>query len=145
MLPPFDKNGNLPVGVYQANEEEIAHRFVEASPRRKWLGEKLRELLLLAQSTHKLERVFIWGSFVTAEEAPGDLDVLLVMAKDFDLDQLPANCKIIFDHVRARLVFNADVFWTRESIGEEALALWLETYQTTRDFKLRGIVELILS
>ncbi|HEY7697081.1 MAG TPA: hypothetical protein VIE88_01630, partial [Vicinamibacteria bacterium] len=71
MLPPFDKNGNLPVGVYQANEEEIAHRFVEASPRRKWLGEKLRELLLLAQSTHKLERVFIWGSFVTAEEAPG--------------------------------------------------------------------------
>jgi hypothetical protein len=143
MLPPFDENGNLPAGVYRANEDEIVGRFVEVSPRRKWLGEKLREMLLLARSTNRLERVFIWGSFVTAAEAPGDLDVLLVMAKGFDLDQVPADGKIVFDYVRAKLVFNADVFWTRASIGEEALGLWLETYQTTRDFKRRGIVELI--
>jgi hypothetical protein len=42
----------------------------------------------------------------------------------------------------ARLLFQADVFWARASIGNEMLNLWLETYQTTRDFRKRGIVEL---
>ncbi len=39
-------------------------------------------------------------------------------------------------------MFEADVFWARRSIGEEMLTLWLETYQTSRTFTKRGIVEL---
>ena len=37
----------------------------------------------------------------------------------------------------------SDVFWARASIGEEVLHLW--TYQTSRNFRNRGIVELELS
>jgi len=78
---------------------------------------------------------------VTKKDHPNDLDVLLIMNKDFDLARIPENAKILFNHVQARLKFNADLFWAKESIGEEHLNLWLDTYQTTRDFKRRGIVE----
>jgi hypothetical protein len=35
-----------------------------------------------------------------------------------------------------------DVFRARVSIGNEMINPWLETYQTSRDFRKRGIVEL---
>lgn len=39
---------------------------------------------------------------------------------------------------------SSDVFWARASIGEEVLQMWLETYQNSRSFRKRGIVELEL-
>lgn len=143
MLPPFDEHGNLPEGVHQATESVLLARFVGSSVRRTWLGERLSELLHLVQSTGVLGRFFLWGSFVTAKTAPNDLDVLLVMSDDFDLDRLPASLRDPFDHTRARLRFNADVFWTKAGIGPEMLGLWLDTYQTGRDFRRRGIVEVV--
>lgn len=97
-----------------------------------------------AQGTGHLRRVFVWGSFVTQKSAPGDLDLLLIMSKDFMAATLPDERRDVFDAARAKLVFGSDVFWARESIGLEALGLWLDTYQTTRDFRKRGIVELEL-
>ena len=44
----------------------------------------------------------------------------------------------------AKLLFESDVFWDRSSIGREMLDLWLDTYQTSRSFQKRGIVELEL-
>jgi len=38
--------------------------------------------------------------------------------------RLPA--QPVFDSVRAKLLFEADVFWARTSIGNEVLKLWLE-------------------
>jgi len=99
----------------------------------------------MAKATGKLSRLFLWGSLVTNKEMPNDIDVLLVMAADFDIDALPAPGRVLFDHVQARLRFHADVFWSRESIGEAVLRLWLDTYQTSRDFKRRGIVEVLVS
>jgi hypothetical protein len=101
MLPKFNSDGNLPEGIHSATEEEVFLRFASPSARRQWLGEQLRALLALAESTGQLSRVFLWGSFVTSKEVPNDLDVLLVMAADFTLDALPAHCRIVFDHVQA--------------------------------------------
>lgn len=145
MLPEFDGEGNLPAGVHPATEEEVFLRFATTSARRQWLGEQLRGLLALAKSTGKLFRVFLWGSFVTGKEVPNDLDMLLVMAPDFAVGALPAHCQIVFDHAQARLRFEADVFWTKASIDEAVLELWLDTYQYGRDFKRRGIVEVVVS
>jgi len=85
------------------------------------------------------------GKLVTSKEVPNDLDMLLVMAPDFAVGALPAHCQIVFDHAQARLRFAADVFWTRASIDEAVLHLWLDTYQVGRDFKPRGIVEVVVS
>ena len=106
---------------------------------------RLRALLELAATGGKLRRAFVWGSFVTAKPAPKDLDILLIMGDDFVVDEVGGPARDVFDSVRAKLLFEADVFWARSSIGEELLDLWLDTYQTSRNFRKRGIVELELS
>jgi len=141
MIPEFNEDGNLPAGIYRTGEEEFLSRFATGSARRKWLGERLREIFLLAKSTGKLERVLVWGSFVSAKESPNDIDILLLMSKDFQLENVSEECKNLFDYVRSRVRFHADIFWSKASIGEDTLRLWLDIYQTAKDFKRRGIVE----
>ena len=61
--------------------------------------------------------------------------------RQLDLPKQPPN---IFDSTGAKLLFESGVFWARASIGNEMLDLWLDTYQTSRSFRKRGIVELEL-
>ena len=141
MLPALNNSGNLPEGIHLAAEDEVFGRFATLSARRQWLGEQLRSLLALAKSTGQLARVFLWGSFVTGKEVPNDLDVLLVMSTEFAVEAVPTPAQVLFDHIQARLRFQADVFWTKASIDPQVLHLWLDTYQTGKDFTRRGIVE----
>jgi hypothetical protein len=98
MLPAFNQDGNLPEGVHSGTEAEVLSRFATLSPRRQWLDERLGDLLKTAKSTSKLERIFLWGSFVTNKEAPNDLDVPLAMAADFDLEQVSNDCRAVFSY-----------------------------------------------
>ena len=41
---------------------------------KKWLGERLHDLFDLVKSTGKIERTFVWGSFVSSKESPNDTD-----------------------------------------------------------------------
>ena len=145
MLPEFNQNGNLPEGIHLATEDEVFARFAAPSARRQWLGEKLRSLMTLAKSTGQLAHVFLWGSFVTSKEVPNDLDVLLVMGTEFTVEETPAPAQVLFDHVQARLRFQAAVFWTKASLDPQVLRLWLDTYQTGKDFTRRGIVEVVVA
>jgi predicted nucleotidyltransferase len=145
VLPELTGEGELPPGVHLAGWREFQARFCGSSPRRVWLSGRLRTILELAATNGKLRRVFIWGSFVTAKPAPKDLDLLLIMDEDFEMDEVAAPAQTVFDSVRAKLLFEADVFWARASIGREVLDLWLDTYQTSRSFRKRGIVELELT
>ncbi|HJY83002.1 MAG TPA: hypothetical protein VKK81_18205 [Candidatus Binatia bacterium] len=144
MLPAFNGHGNLPEGIHPATEEEVFARFAAFSVRRRWLGERLRDLITTAKTTGKLARLILWGSFVTAKESPNDLDLLLVMNADFDLAEIPEETRALFDHTQARLRFHADVFWTKMSMDPGILNVWLDTYQVGKDFTRRGIVEVAL-
>jgi predicted nucleotidyltransferase len=135
VLPELTDQGELPPGVHVADWQELQARFCGSSSRRVWLSGRLRALLGLAGASGKLRRVFIWGSFVTAKAAPKDLDILLIMEDDFEVDGIAAAAQAVFDSVRARLLFECDVFWARASIGQELLELWLDTYQTSRSFR----------
>ena len=64
------------------------------------------------------------------------------MDEDFEVERTAAPARVVFDSVQAKLLFESDVFWARATIGDEVLQLWLETYQTSRRFRKRGIVEL---
>jgi hypothetical protein len=88
---------------------------------------------------------FCGGSFVTSKEIPNDLDVLLVMDMGFAVEGIPTQAQVVFDHVQARLRFHADIFWTKASLDPQVLHLWLDTYQTGKDFTRRGIVEVIVT
>jgi len=145
MLPALNSDGNLPEGVHLATADEVFGRFATPSARWQWLGEQLRSLLALAKSTGQLARVFLWGSFVTSKEVRNDLDVLLVGSTEFAVEAVPAPAHVVFEHVQARLGFQADVFWTKASIDPSVLHLWLDTYQTGKDFTRRGIVEVVVT
>jgi hypothetical protein len=144
-LPEILPNGFLPPGVHRATLREILTRFGVDTPRRQVLASRLEELLRLGRTTGKLLRAFIWGSFVTNKPFPRDLDVFLLMQQGFDQEfiRLAPVQLDIFRYERARLLFEADVFWATEAIGVEELDSWLSVYQLSRDMVLRGIVEVI--
>jgi uncharacterized protein DUF6932 len=144
VLPEFTSEGDLPIGVHRCDLLEFHSRFGTQTPRRVWLFGRLKALASLAASSGKLQRIFVWGSFVTAKALPRDVDILLIMDESFELECLHPTTQALFDSVRARLLFESDVFWARASIGEETLTMWLETYQISRSFRKRGIVELEL-
>jgi len=144
MIPKFEKGGNLPKGVHKATLDEVREIFGASSARRKWLIRNLEKIIDLAKTTGRLERVIVWGSFVSNKELPQDIDLLLIMKEDFVVDKMDLEVKKVFDYVQGRIAFNADIFWAKSSIGEETINLWLETYQMTRDFESRGIVEVII-
>jgi hypothetical protein len=146
-LPATLPNGYLPPGVYTATLKEIIERFGTNTPRRQVLTNRLQELLSLTRATGKLRRVFLWGSFVTNTPFPRDLDVFLLMQEGFDreFEHLLPTQRYVFDHERARLLFEADVFWATEAVGTEALTSWLSVYQLSRDMIPRGIVEVIFN
>jgi hypothetical protein len=144
VLPEFNEEGELPRGVHSADWQGFQARFCGSSLRRTWLSGRLQALITLAATSGKLRRIFIWGSFVTAKPSPKDLDILLIMDEDFEVDALASPAQAAFDSVRPKLIFESDVFWARSSIGPELLDLWLDTYQTSRTFRKRGIAELVL-
>ncbi len=79
--------------------------------------------------------------FVSAKASPGDLDILLIMVEDFEVDVILERAKAVFDSVRGKLLCHADVLRGRVSIGDELLAVWLDTHQISRSFRKRGTVE----
>ena len=65
------------------------------------------------------------------------------MQEGFDrvFRQLPQSQRNVFERDRARLLFEADVFWATEAIGVDELNSWLGVYQLSRDMTERGIIE----
>jgi hypothetical protein len=95
----------------------------------------------LAAESGQLAVSSFWGSFVTAKPAPRDLDIPLIVGEGFEVDRISGPARAVFDSARAKLLFESDIFWAPASIGQELLDLWLDTYQTSRSFRKRGIVE----
>jgi predicted nucleotidyltransferase len=129
MIPVFDNDGNLPEGIHRISQPDLLNYFGSSSSRRKWLGERIKELLDLAKATGKIERIFIWGSFVTAKDSPNDLDVFIVVNDNFDEETLD-NYDTLFNYAKAKMRFYADVFWTRISSGEDAISSLLMLIKT---------------
>ncbi len=113
MIPEFQKDGNLPKGLYEVTLNEVRKVFGTGSAKRKLLIGNLENIIELAKSTGKLEQVIVWGSFISNKEFPQDIDLLLIMRDDFEVDANPPQVKGVFDYVQGRIAFNADMFWTK--------------------------------
>ena|ERR1700694_5614434 len=143
-LQPFDSNGDLPEGVHRATLEEVFARFGYGTPQREIVTGRLNRVLELARATGKLERFIIFGSYITAQPEPNDVDILLVMRddlqeQDYDPDTFP-----MFDHVRAQRELGASLFVIRPGfIIGEGVEQFIAHWQVKRDLSRRGIVEVI--
>jgi hypothetical protein len=79
---------------------------------------------------------------VTNKKQPRDVDVVLVMAEAFKLEEAPRESRTLFSHAEANARFEASVFWVRRGIlREDEMAGFLDFWQTRRDGEKRGIVE----
>jgi PAS domain-containing protein len=144
-LPDFDSNGDLPVGIHRATLDEIVRRFGGHTPKRRDVTERLRQVLVLAQSTGALQRAVVYGSYVTAKPEPRDVDIVIVLRDDFRVELCSHEQLAIFDHERGEMEIGASVFWIRPAlIVLQSVDEFLEGWQIKRGGGRRGIVEVIL-
>jgi hypothetical protein len=142
-LPAFSASGELPAGVHQADLGEVLSRFGGGTPARRRCTAVLRHVLELAARTGELDRLVVFGSYVTDKPAPNDVDVVLIMNRGFEPDDAPEECRVLFDHLRAQQELGASVFWvTPANIIGMTLAEFIQGWQLTREKTLRGIVEI---
>jgi hypothetical protein len=70
------------------------------------------------------------------------VDIVLVMAEAFKLEEAPRESQTLFSHAEADARFGASVFWVRgEILPDREMVGFLEFWQTRRDGVRRGIVE----
>ena len=145
MLPPLDENGDLPAGIHHATWAEITGRFGSTTETRVHALARLLHLHELAVRTGKLKRFCVFGSFVTSATDPHDVDVALLMAADFRIEDAPRECRTLFSHAEAQARYGASVFWLREGmLSEHLMQEFFDTWQIKRDGAKRGIVEIQL-
>jgi len=97
MMPPCNAQVDLPPGVHQATLVEVAERFGEGAPERLRVTERLQHVIALAQGIGKLERLFLWGSYVTDKLDPQDIDLFLIMSPDFESNDCTGAMHLMFD------------------------------------------------
>lgn len=143
MLPDFNELGDLPEGRHSASLDEVLARFGKGTPQRQAVTDRLRCVYSLAVATGHLDRLMIFGSFVSDIANPNDVDVILVMRSDFAVEHCPAESLVLFDHTRADVELGASVFWVRpEMLLGEPLEQFLDHWERKRDGSYRGIVEI---
>jgi hypothetical protein len=141
-LPNFDSKGELPEGVHHATIDEVIARFGVGNLQRQAATANLRKIYKVAVATGKLERLIIFGSYVTNKPNPNDVDVVLILHDDFDLTTCDYETRKLFDHQRATQEFGASVFWIHPSLlFLDTLDEFITHWQIKRDRTRRGIVE----
>lgn len=140
-LPAFDDQGDLPPGIHRATLAEISACFSTDSPQRQTATATLRHLHHLVQATGKLDHFLIFGSYVTAKPAPNDIDIFLIMAEDFEIDDYTGETRAVFSHEQAQHHFGASIFWATRASSPGVLDELIRAWQTKRDQTQHGIVE----
>lgn len=115
-LPPFTADGDLPEGIHPATLADVDERFGRGGERRQEVFTRLQRIHDLARRSGGLDRIIVFGSFVTAKPEPNDVDVVLVMRDDFELAACPPECLALFGHRRADDELGASVFWVRPAL-----------------------------
>ena len=118
MIPALDENGLLPVGVYDCTMEEIERVFgrFQSSDQRPRLFQRLSDYAKTLREHVPMARCLIVdGSFVTAKETPGDIDLVVILNAAFTLNQpMTMSAYNALDKNRVKRVFPFDIFFASE-------------------------------
>ncbi len=141
-IPDFDADGDLPPGIHHTSVEELWARFGNLGPQRTFVSECLCKIIDLAKVSGKVERIIIFGSYATKKPNPGDVDLLLIVPADFEVEYIPQEARILFEHQHAERELNAHIFWLRNNVEQQIIDGFIHVYATSRNGKLRGVIEL---
>jgi hypothetical protein len=86
MIPEL-QDGVLPEGLYFCTLEEVKMSFGQfsRSDRRPQLTKRLTRYVQDARNSGVVSAIVIDGSYVTAKDEPGDIDLIVALRPDFDL------------------------------------------------------------
>jgi hypothetical protein len=86
-IPALSQDGFLPEGVHECTLGELREQFgqFQRTDRRCQLFARLETFLKEVASTDFVKAVIVDGSFVTAEDSPNDIDLILVLLPKHDL------------------------------------------------------------
>lgn len=86
-IPPFTPAGLLPEGIHDCTLDELRDRFgqFQRTDRRPRLFERLEAFVREAGRTGFVATIIVDGSFVTATDAPNDVDVIVVLRAKHDM------------------------------------------------------------
>jgi len=142
MLPLTNEFGDLPPGVYPATLDDLIEHFGSGSEQRQLVTRRLLHIHTLSRKTGYLDRLIVFGSYVTEKPAPNDVDIILVMKDDFQVESCPIEAKGLFDHATAQARYGASIFWVRPGLLiKETIDEFISYWQIKRDGSKRGIVE----
>jgi hypothetical protein len=141
--PAFNELGDLPVGVYPATLAEVIVHFGHGTAQRVTITARLERIYELARRTESLQRFIIFGSYVTAEPNPRDVDIFLVMRNGFQPRDAPSEAQSLFRHDTAQSELGASIFWVNAETSFADTEDLLMGWQTRRDLQRRGIVEVV--
>lgn len=142
MIPEFTAQGLLPPGIHQATVEEFKERFVvfQRSDRRFRIFASLEKLFDQAVRSGLVKRIIMAGSFVTTKPEPNDFDCIVVLDPAIVGKSLRPFEYHLVSRPIARRMFGGDIMPALDN--SMALQQYLEFFQTTRDGKRLGIVEI---
>lgn len=139
----FNESGDLPIGIHQAKIEDVIAHFGHGTAQRVAVTERLKRIYELALSSGQLQRFIIFGSYITAEPTLQDVDIFLVMGGGFQPSDAPPEAQPIFRHSTSQSEFGASIFWVNAGTSFADMEDLIIGWQTRRDLKRRGIVEVI--
>ena len=141
-LPNLNHVGELPIGIYQATIDEVIAQFGSGTLQREIVTARLQRIYQIVNDTGNLQRLIIFGSYVTAKPEPNDVDVVIIFNDDFNLTVCGDEAKRLLNHQQAENEFGASIFWIRPSLLLfETLDEFIESWQVKRDGTRRGIIE----
>ena len=73
---------------------------------------------------------------MSVSESHNDLDKLLLMAEDFQLENVPEECRILSDYMMARARFHVDILGSKASLARTLFRSgWIPIkWEKTSDF-----------
>jgi hypothetical protein len=120
-IPTLNRDGLLPVGIYDCTLAELKSRFgvFQTTDQRPRLFARLEGFLVEARATGLVCSILVDGSFVTSKPNPNDIDLVVVAAAALDLaaDLLPGQYNVL-SKFRVRKRFGFDMVAVREGTSE---------------------------
>ena len=111
-----------------ASLAEVVARFGSGTAQRIVVTDRLRRIYQLGVATGQLDRLVVFGSYVSDVDEPNDIDVILVMRSEFRPADCPSESLVLFDHGRANDELGASLFWVRPDmlLGRAGVAISLD-------------------
>jgi hypothetical protein len=141
-IPDFRPDGYLPEGIHLSTEDEVAERFGEFPPRRRYLFLRVRQWLILSREVGAY-RFLLDGSFVTKKPHRGDVDAVVWLPGSFS-SQVMNNKDEALELIEILTTRRPEELFAAED--NDDWNDWVDFFRRTRepDGRRKGLVEIQL-